>query len=339
MKPLIAIVAISTASLLIGQTVLAQRGGAAPAAVPGGGVPAGQATTQGGGGALPGSRVPAQLGIGINSAIQLSGAGVPAGQATSQQFGGNSPAMMTNNGFVPMRGANPTTGTGFGSVQGAFVGVGTPAATAGTAPSADGASRIPGSAAVANGFGPANFRANVGQNGPGRAGNLPPRGGSQNGNSTFQGSTSPFAQNSFLGIMSSLPPSVFSPNVAMPTPPGRASRPQNPSYYPLYLPDGSINQNVGPNAPMANGQVIGGDAAALTQAAQQNATRNGMIFQNGQWWAQSPTGNWEYYRGTTWNSLSPGAIKTPGVSTSSPTPSASASTTTTYTYDVPAYNP
>ena len=49
MKPLIAIVVISAASLLIDQTVLAQRGGAAPAAVPGGGVPAGQATTQGGG--------------------------------------------------------------------------------------------------------------------------------------------------------------------------------------------------------------------------------------------------------------------------------------------------
>ncbi len=226
--------------------------------------------------------------------------------------------MVNNNGSVPMRGANPTTVTGFGiSSRCLRNGVGTPAATAGTTPSAEGASRIPGSAAVANGFGPANFRANFGQNGPGRAGNLPARGGSQNGNSTFQGSTSPFAPNSFLGIMSSLPPSAFSPNVAAPTPPGRASRPQTPSYYPLYLPNGSINQNVGPNAPMANGQVTGGDAAALTQAAQENATRNGMVFQNGQWWAQSPTGNWEYYRGTTWNSLSPGAIKTPGVSTPS----------------------
>jgi len=275
----------------------------------------------------------------MNSAVQLSGGGVPAGQATTQPFFGNSPAMVNNNGSVPMRGANPTTVTGFGSVQGAFVGAGTPAAAAGTNPSAEGASRIPGSAAVANGFGPANFRANFGQNGPGRAGNLPARGGSQNGNSSFQGSTNPFAPNSFLGIMSSLPPSAFSPNVAAPTPPGRASRPQTPSYYPLYLPNGSINQNVGPNAPMANGQVMGGDAAALTQAAQENATRNGMVFQNGQWWAQSPTGNWEFYRGTTWNSLSPGVVKTSGVSTSSATPSASAATTTTYTYDVPGYSP
>ena len=109
-------------------------------------------------------------------------------------------------------------------------------------------------------------------------GNLPARGGSQNGNSTFQGSTSPFAQNSFLGIMSSLPPSAFSPNVATPTPPGRASRPQTPSYYPLYLPNGSINQNVGPNAPMANGQVTGGDAAALdaSRAGKCRAQRNGV---------------------------------------------------------------
>ena len=109
-----------------------------------------------------------------------------------------------------------------------------------------------------------------------------------------------------------------------------------------------MNQYVGPNAPMANGQVNGQlGAAEATQAAQQNAARNGMVFQNGQWWYQAPGGTWEYYRGNRWNSLPAAAgQRTTSSSTSASTPtsgatsaSSSSGATPTYTYEVPAYNP
>jgi hypothetical protein len=50
-------------------------------------------------------------------------------------------------------------------------------------------------------FGPANSRPNLGTNGPGRAANLPPAGGSLNGNSVFQVTTSPFTQNSLASMV------------------------------------------------------------------------------------------------------------------------------------------
>jgi hypothetical protein len=186
-------------------------------------------------------------------------------------------------------------------------------------------------------FGPANSRPNLGTNGPGRAGNLPAPGGSLNGNSAFHVMTSPFAQNSIAGIVG---PSI---NVAMPTPPGLTLDQQIPTYYPLYLPDGSMNQYVGPGAPIANGPVMAGEMAALTQAAQENAARQGMVFQNGQWWNQSPAGNWEYYRDNRWNAYPAGAGTTPSTSAPSimltgnvPAPMRT-SATPTYTYEVPPY--
>jgi hypothetical protein len=192
-------------------------------------------------------------------------------------------------------------------------------------------------------FGPANSRLNLGTNGPGRAGNLPVPGGSLNGNSAFQLTTNPFAQNSFVGVSGPLPASTFSINVAMPTLPAVTLEQQIPTYYPLYLPDGSMNQYVGPSAPMANGLVIAGDAAALTQAAQENAARHGMVFQNGRQWYQSPAGYWEYYRGNTWNTYPAGAGTTPSTSAPSITLTGNApapmrtSATPTYTYEVPPY--
>jgi hypothetical protein len=94
---------------------------------------------------------------------------------------------------------------------------------------------------------------------------------------------------------------------------------------------------------MANGLVVAGDAAALTQAAQENAARNGMVFQNGQWWYQSPAGYWEYYRGNTWNAYPAGAGTTPSIPPTSntatgyiPAPMRD-SATPTYTYEVPPY--
>jgi hypothetical protein len=98
-----------------------------------------------------------------------------------------------------------------------------------------------------------------------------------------------------------------------------------------------MNPNVGPNAPMANG-----DAAALVQAAQATAAQNGLIFQNGQWWYQTPSGNWEYYRGDQWNTFRGSAGIGIPAGGFSPASTAPASTLTpaaspTYTYEVPAY--
>ena len=76
----------------------------------------------------------------------------------------------------------------------------------------------------------------------------------------------PFNSRSFAGTVGPLPATAFSPNVAILTPPGLTLEQQIPTYYPLYLPDGSMNQFVGPSTPLANGLVIAGDAAVLTQA-------------------------------------------------------------------------
>jgi hypothetical protein len=319
MKAFISIIMLGTVVAATQQSVFAQRGGAAAAPSGAGSVSGGMATNN-------------------QAAAVTSNANANLSMPTTGQFG------------VPnFRSLNPN---GLAVAQGMPVGAVAPGSSGA---SADSVTRNPGSQAAANGFGPANFRPNNGQNFPGRAGNLPARGGSENANSGFQGSTSPFAQNSFLGIMSRLPPSAFSPNVAVPTPPSPGSLPQSPPFFPLYLPNGAVNQNVGPNAPMANGQVVSGNAAALTQAAEANASRNGIVFQNGQWWYQAPNGNWEFYRGNRWNMYQPATVSaqtstttptttmpTSTASTSTPTTPTSASNsastpaaTRTYTYEVP----
>ena len=208
-----------------------------------------------------------------------------------------------------------------------------------------------------NGFGPVNARAVLSPTTPGRAANMPGPAGGANANSAFQPAAGPFVQNpqtSGAGVpanqgtgtgLAGLPASAFTTQVARPTPPGPTSSPSNPSFFPLYLPNGAVNQYVGPNAPMANGQVNGQlNAAQALQAAQQNAAQNGMVFQNGQWWHQAPGGYWEYYRGNRWNSL-PAAAGERAKSTSTPTsnptsgPTLSSGATPTYSYDVPAYSP
>jgi hypothetical protein len=221
-----------------------------------------------------------------------------------------------------------------------------------------------------NGFGSVNSRTVVSPTTPGRAANMPGPPGSANTNSAFQPAASPFVQNpqaaSATGLpsrgagvgatvgmplnrasgLAGLPASAFTTQVARPTPPGPTSSPSNPSFFPLYLPNGAVNQYVGPNAPMANGQVNGQlNATQALQAAQQNAAQNGMVFQNGQWWHQAPGGYWEYYRGNRWNSL-PAAAGERAKSTSTPTsnptssgPTSTSGATPTYSYDVPGYSP
>ncbi len=190
---------------------------------------------------------------------------------------------------------------------------------------------------------------------------MPGPAGSANANSAFQPAGGPFVQNpqaaAAAGVpanqgtgtgLAGLPASAFTTQVARPTPPGPTSSPTNPSFFPLYLPNGAVNPYVGPNAPMANGQVNGQlNAAQALQAAQQNAAQNGMVFQNGQWWHQAPGGYWEYYRGNRWNSLPAAAgERTTSSSASASAPisgatssSSSSGATPTYSYDVPAYSP
>ena len=212
-----------------------------------------------------------------------------------------------------------------------------------------------------NGFGPVNARAVVSPTTPGRAANMPGPAGSANANSAFQPAGGPFVQNpqaaAAAGVpanqgtgtgLAGLPASAFTTQVARPTPPGPTSSPSNPSFFPLYLPNGAVNPYVGPNAPMANGQVNGQLNAAQATAsgsAKCRPKRNG--FPKRPVVASSAGGYWEYYRGNRWNSLPAAAgERTTSSSASASAPisgatssSSSSGATPTYSYDVPAYSP
>ena len=253
-----------------------------------------------------------------------------------------------------------------GAVPGASVGATTPSPAATTFGNNQiGVNQIgvvPGSPSTArgtagmNGFGPVNARAVIAPTSPGRAANMPGPAGAVNSNSAFQPAASPFVQNTQASTaagmpansnagLAGLPTSAFTTSVARPTPPGPTSVPTTPPFYPRYLPNGQINQYVGPNVPMANGQVNTQlSAAQATLMAQQNAAQNGIVFQNGQWWYQAPGGYWEYYRGNRWNAY-PAAAAERTTSTPTPVPvsapisSTGAAVTPVYSYEVPAYSP
>jgi hypothetical protein len=268
------------------------------------------------------------------------GIGMGVGGAAAPALMNRGPALPRANpgASVPMVTSSPSVTT-FGNNQ------------TGAIPGSSGTMR---GATGINGFGNTNMNALT----PGRGASVPGPTGTANPNSTFQPAAVPFGQNSQAAMpsgvngnqgtgtgLAGLPASAFTTSVARPTPPGPTSRPATPTFFPLYLPDGTMNQYVGPNAPMANGQVnsqLG--AVNATQAAQQNAAKNGMVFQNGQWWHQAPGGTWEFYRGNRWNSLPTAAGDR---TTSTPTPTSGPSSATTaspvatpvYTYEVPAYSP
>ena len=246
---------------------------------------------------------------------------------------------------VPMSTANPAAATFNNNLPGVN--------RIGVAPGSP--SSIRGTAGM-NGFGPMNARSVIAPTSPGRAANIPGPAGAVNSNSAFQPAASPFAQNpqavNATGVpanmnrgLAGIPASAFTTSVAAPTPPGPTSVPTTAPFYPLYLPNGQMNPYVGPNRPLANGQVNTQlSAAQATLMAQQTATQNGMVFQNGQWWYQAPGGYWEYYRGNRWNAY-PAAAAERTTSTTSPVPvsapisSAGAPATPVYSYDVPAYSP